>query len=58
MTHCVQILVAGARGPTSVSPVGTTAEMALVWAAVIFTQGQWIRVDIHVPDARALNPYV
>ncbi len=40
MTRCVQTQVAGARGPTSVSPVGTTAEMAHVWAAVIFTLGQ------------------
>lgn len=40
VTHCVQTQAAGARGLTSVSPVGTTAEMAPVWAAVIFTLGQ------------------
>ena len=38
--RCVQTQAAGARGPISVSPVGTTAETARVWAAVIFTLGQ------------------
>lgn len=40
VTHCVQTQAAGAQGPTSVSPAGTTVEMAHVWAAVIFIQGQ------------------
>lgn len=37
---CAQTEAAGARGPTSVSPVGTTAGMVCALAAVIFTQGQ------------------
>lgn len=48
MTHCVQTQAAGARGPTNVSPVGTTAETAHVWAAVIFTQGQWMHVCVGI----------
>lgn len=40
VTRCVQTRVAGAPGPTSVSPVGTTAETAHVWAAVTSTPGQ------------------
>ncbi|KAE8293466.1 Receptor tyrosine-protein kinase erbB-3 [Larimichthys crocea] len=35
--HCVQTQAAGAQGPTNVSLVETTVEMAHVWAAVIFT---------------------
>lgn len=40
MIHCVQTQAAGAQGPTNVSLVETTVEMAHVWAAVIFTPGQ------------------
>lgn len=41
VTRCVQTLDVGARGLTSVSPVGTTVAMAHVLPAVIFTLGQY-----------------
>lgn len=41
MTHCVQTQAAGARGLTSVSPAGTTAETLPVWHTATSTQGQW-----------------
>ena len=40
VTRCAQTQAAGARGPTSVSRVGTTAGREHVWAAVIFTLGK------------------
>lgn len=43
-TRCVQTLGVGARGLTSVSPVGTTAAMAHVLPAVISTLGQYVCV--------------
>lgn len=48
VTRCVQTQAAGVRGLTNVSPAGTTAEMARVWAAVIFTQGQEINAHIDI----------
>lgn len=46
VTRCVQTLAVGARGPTSVSPVGTTVAMAHVLPAVIFTLGQYVRMGV------------
>lgn len=46
VTRCVQTLAVGARGLTSVSPVGTTVAMAHVLPAVIFTLGQYVCMGV------------
>lgn len=42
VTHCVQTLVVGAPGLTSVSPVGTTVATVHALPAVILTLGQYV----------------